>query len=504
MVAVLLGATALSRWLFRSHLLYDIDSVNFALALGRFDPAAHQPHPPGYFLYICLGRVVNALAHDANTAFVLIGVAAGTAAAGAIYLLAREWFGERAALFSLALFLFSPFCWFHGTVALTYIVEAFFSAWTGYCCWRMRSGGGWWTAAAALSLAASAGFRPSSLVFLLPLWAYSLRRASWRRIAAGCGVLAAGLAAWFVPMTASLGGVSAYLDPLAKLWTTVPGRHTIASGELTMSVARAATIAWIYILCFGAAAPLIAATGSIATPDVSEKRRFTAVWVGPGVLFFTFVFLLYVNGGYLLVLSPPVFVWLAGALDGVYERTMHRRRLLAGVGIACAANTLIFLYAPSYCSYRSVREFEKHMSAVTAAMRSHFDPSTTVIVGFDSHFSGYRHGGYYLPEYLTIQYPELTYPEGARVFLIAHRDTKVVQRIEAGSHDRFVLLPLPPASEYRQYRREVLERFPATVLRTEVIDGTEFVSGSISDLKVLFPRTAATRATGNRGFQAAR
>src|SRR5215212_2432177 len=36
--------------------LEDIDSINFALGLREFDVAKHQPHPPGYPVYIALGR----------------------------------------------------------------------------------------------------------------------------------------------------------------------------------------------------------------------------------------------------------------------------------------------------------------------------------------------------------------------------------------------------------------------------------------------------------------
>src|SRR5438309_4991167 len=111
--ALLIGAVALTRLLFSSHFLYDIDSVNFALALDRFDPAAHQPHPPGYFLYVCLGRLMNALFHDANSSYVAISILAGAAAAILIYLLAERWFGRRSAVFAGAIFVFSPLCWFH-------------------------------------------------------------------------------------------------------------------------------------------------------------------------------------------------------------------------------------------------------------------------------------------------------------------------------------------------------------------------------------------------------
>src|SRR6476661_7597639 len=87
-----IAAVALTRVLFRSRLLYDLDSVNFALGMLRFDPASHQPHPPGYFLYVLLARLVNRLLANPNDALVMISVVASCGAAWLIYLLAREWF----------------------------------------------------------------------------------------------------------------------------------------------------------------------------------------------------------------------------------------------------------------------------------------------------------------------------------------------------------------------------------------------------------------------------
>ncbi len=36
--------------------LEDLDSVNFALGVRHFDVALHQPHPPGYPVFIALGK----------------------------------------------------------------------------------------------------------------------------------------------------------------------------------------------------------------------------------------------------------------------------------------------------------------------------------------------------------------------------------------------------------------------------------------------------------------
>ena len=41
--------------------LEDIDSVNFALGVRDFDVAAHRPHPPGYPVYIALGKIATAI-----------------------------------------------------------------------------------------------------------------------------------------------------------------------------------------------------------------------------------------------------------------------------------------------------------------------------------------------------------------------------------------------------------------------------------------------------------
>lgn len=54
---------ALSLLYFAIHAAYlapsleDLDSVNFALAIEDFDPAAHRPHPPGYPVFVALAKL---------------------------------------------------------------------------------------------------------------------------------------------------------------------------------------------------------------------------------------------------------------------------------------------------------------------------------------------------------------------------------------------------------------------------------------------------------------
>jgi hypothetical protein len=71
--SLLAGAVLLTRVLFRSELLYDLDSVNFATGMERFDVTVFQPHAPGYYLYIVLGRLF-ALSSGSQRRLVAISV----------------------------------------------------------------------------------------------------------------------------------------------------------------------------------------------------------------------------------------------------------------------------------------------------------------------------------------------------------------------------------------------------------------------------------------------
>src|SRR5688500_2431862 len=73
--------------------LEDIDSINFALGLREFDVARHQPHPPGYPVYIALGRASLAAVHAAAPGIdqvraEAVALAFWSAVAGAVALVA--------------------------------------------------------------------------------------------------------------------------------------------------------------------------------------------------------------------------------------------------------------------------------------------------------------------------------------------------------------------------------------------------------------------------------
>ena len=211
--------------------LEDFDSINFALGLRDFDPARHQPHPPGSPVYIAIGRVVLPLVSSVNPALSRTEVEALTlallsAAAGAVAVLAAfQVFAavsaprERAVpAWAAILLAASPLFWISGLrpmsdlpgLSVALVAQAL--ALRGRTDHRAL-------ALAALVAALAAGLRAQTVWLTFPLLGVALfqqRRlgAAWMltRPLAAC---AAGGLAWAVPLVADSGGPAQYLRALS-------------------------------------------------------------------------------------------------------------------------------------------------------------------------------------------------------------------------------------------------------------------------------------------------
>ena len=108
-----------------AHLLYlpptleDIDSINFALGVRDFDVARHQPHPPGYPVFVALAKASTAVLQAAGVrdpapaALALLSALAGTALIPLLFALFRGLgAGVHLAWWAMAVAVCSPLMWF--------------------------------------------------------------------------------------------------------------------------------------------------------------------------------------------------------------------------------------------------------------------------------------------------------------------------------------------------------------------------------------------------------
>ncbi len=188
----------------RSPALDEWDSVQFALGVGDFNLWRHQPHPPGYPVYIAFGW----LASHAFSLSVPTALALGSALGGGLFVAC--WFLLIARRFTAAVAMVSALSlatllitWMTATKVLTDALEAGLIALAllvldGTAKSKRR---GMYLAAGAIVAALAAGVRPQNtgivlLILVLCVWE---NRAIARRWVIALGSFAGGCALWLLP-----------------------------------------------------------------------------------------------------------------------------------------------------------------------------------------------------------------------------------------------------------------------------------------------------------------
>jgi hypothetical protein len=174
-----------TRFLAMARSLWDWDEALLCLGMRSYDVTHHHPHPPGFPVYIALGRMVRTVIPSDFRALQAINLAAGMLVFPAIFFLARELrLPFVTATIAAALCAFFPNVWFFGGGAfsdvpsLVLVVFAVVFLFRGY-----RDANAYLIGSALLALAA--GIRPQNfLIGLAPgiLATVYRARAAWRDV----------------------------------------------------------------------------------------------------------------------------------------------------------------------------------------------------------------------------------------------------------------------------------------------------------------------------------
>lgn len=250
-VAIAAGLLFLAAHLpFLTWFLDDIDAINFALGVRFYDIAHHQPHPPGYPVFILCGKVLTWLFTRAGWhprgeieagALSFCGVLAGALAAFPLAALFVRLEGDaRRAGAAMLLTLASPLFWFTAArplsdlpgLAMALAAQAILAA----AFMRQRglrtaqpetpsyssvlAASGQLIVLGAFVAGFAAGMRSQSVWLTAPLLVLAIvdrvGRGAAGAILGSTITFAAGALIWFVPMVIVTGGPTAYLHALTS------------------------------------------------------------------------------------------------------------------------------------------------------------------------------------------------------------------------------------------------------------------------------------------------
>jgi hypothetical protein len=209
--------------------LEDIDSINFALGLRDFDPARHQPHPPGSPVYIAIGRallvLVSAVASSASQiAAEALTLSLWSALAGAVALAAagvvfREVAPGDRPFWGVLLLAACPLFWLSGLRPMSDMPGLAAALAAQALALRGRRDRRLIVAAAAVA-GLAVGIRVQTVWLTVPVLAFAVfcqRSAGlvWIVTRPVATLAIAGLA-WAVPLVVDSGGLSGYLQALGS------------------------------------------------------------------------------------------------------------------------------------------------------------------------------------------------------------------------------------------------------------------------------------------------
>lgn len=436
----------ISRLPFVSKILYSWDAVQFSLALEKFNVEQHQPHPPGYILYVGLGKFVNFFVGDPNSAYVIISILSSFAIAFLFYNFCQTLFGDKRFFFvSTLILIFIPYFWYYGEVASSYIFDGLFSIAFAYLVLlifkRQQAKYYLWF---SLLLGLSGGFRQSLIVLFLPLWFLALvilikaRQISVKQILLNIVVLGASVLIWFIPLILLSAGWKNY-------WAVTNWQYFHAA--VSTSIFKGAAWQFIYgnfkniiKLC------LAILSGLVVTPvfllfSKFNLRKITSqkniiilfsVWLAPS--FFVYIFVHFGNAGYLMTVALGMILIFLIPLYLIYKRYGLRRIFLLSVVLIFVSVSCFLLFGSKILSnrrpialehkikkfnlwysrytYAAISGFDERMKTIIDEIKK-YDPQKTVLVcgkGFvyrpdglrqylPASFDYFRHLEFYLPEY---------------------------------------------------------------------------------------------------------
>jgi hypothetical protein len=374
--------------------LEDVDSINFALGVQQFDVAHHQPHPPGYPVFIALGKVSTAVFRRVGVpspetrALAVWSAVSGTVLVWFLFTLYLSLWrdvatgadppsvvrqhdqDERRAAWTTLIAVTAPLFWFTslrplsdmtglaGAVAAQALILSVLS---------LRAGP---TAliSAGLIAGVSIGIRSQTFLLTMPLLGLALAAPGlglrWRDRAAVLAATLVGVLVWAVPLVVASGGLGAYAAALGSqagedfsgvvmLWNVRTPR--VAIDALTQS------FLWPWgSLLIGAGVAIVAAAGAVRLAWQHPRVLFLlALGFGPYAVFHL-LFHEAVTVRYALPLVIPVAYLVASALE---SRT---RLILPVFAVALASVSLVSSVSASVAyardgspAFRAFRELER-------------------------------------------------------------------------------------------------------------------------------------------------
>jgi len=216
------------------------DSIHLTLGIRYFDINDYRPHPPGYPVYIFLGKISVFLINNE-----LLGLTAMSAFFGALslmvfYFLIFEMFNKKIALMSTLIMGVTPLFWINSLKVLTDIPGFFFtllSMYFIYCFIKYKKINKLYIASILSGISVGVRLQTFFVLFPLLIYAYIILKDK-KEILFNLSLFFIGILVWLIPVFIT-NGFKAYINTIYNHYLFVLSFNTpeasAIGGELTLT-----------------------------------------------------------------------------------------------------------------------------------------------------------------------------------------------------------------------------------------------------------------------------
>jgi hypothetical protein len=391
------------------------DSFNFAKGLTKVDLATERPHPPGYPIYMFLGRILFSVTHDELAALTWISIISGSLTLIPLYHLTRAMYDRKTAILTCLVLMLLPGFWLPSEKATTDVVATFLLTLGATLLYFGSKGNGTATLLSWVVYSFSIGVRPTHLAFV-PLWLYeSLKTKDLKQLFFSICVFIVTCLIWIMPViwvtrwdrflvatryvfvgTANTDFVFANplgLDPLERLAFMVAAVYTFALGGMLPKLSgfkfpfSSSSIPTFYV------AHDILLTGVLLCPIIRSRRivekMFVLLWIVPHFVF-VYMFGSPIHHRYFLPIYPALTLL---AVSSVVNLDIGRRfgslRIDVGkvVSFAMTSLMIVTLLAHTMPLAAKLHTELSPGTQLTRYVKEHYSPGNTTILVFHEYAS---------------------------------------------------------------------------------------------------------------------
>jgi len=384
---------------FLSHWPFNWDAAQFTLGVTHFSIHMHQPHPPGYPIFILVGKTL-AVIMAPHTALVLESMVFGLGAVLGMYsLILAVWKKPWLAMAVSLLWLVNPLFWLYRETALTYSIDACVSVILAYFTWlSVQTHQPRYVYLSVGVLAIAAGFRPSLAVLFLPMvaWQYLLhiRHRQWRLLLRASGIGISIVLAWLIPLVIAADGLDQYRIDSANLYTLSAANASIFAGA-NWQLTWQQTI-YVFTTLFEAynVVTIFIVIGAVL---VVRQRSYAmmwwmVVWSLPSLLIYCLVH--FGQLGYALTIMPIGYVLCAPVLLALVKRApAWQPYIYVGIGSLVLLHASVFLvFSPDYThpEYVPVTRVDMWLQKLARNYSNLFKMNATLIQRNDDRLEAYH------------------------------------------------------------------------------------------------------------------